>query len=76
MPAVVSESKNGNSLYRKFKEINVSSNDLDKNRVITTLLDDGWVLLDVKVQRNYKCHDDILTPEANYSYLLGKPTVS
>lgn len=76
MLAVVSENKNGHALYREFKEINIPSNDLGKNRVITTLLDDGWVLLDVKVQRNYKCHDDILTPEANYSYLLGKPTMS
>jgi len=74
MPGTVTEERIGQTLYCEFKEITVPSDALTKNHMIKALLEEGWVLLDVQVQRKYKCHDDLFTPEASYSYLLGKPS--
>ena len=60
--------------FREVKEVIVTSGNLAKNRLICTLLESGWVLLDVQVRERRKCSEENRIPsDVDYRYLLGRP---
>lgn len=59
--------------FVEVKEVIVSSENLSKNRLICSLLESGWVLLDVRVRERRKCSSNGYPTDADYCYLLGRP---
>lgn len=56
--------------YTEVKEVRVTSDNLSKNKQLCSMLESGWILLEVRVEEHRGSGG---SGNAIYTYFLGKP---